>query len=212
MYDHGVDDSSTTVLHHSTMRSRSTSWGANASSAHRAGHEHGPTPPRAAHRVCGHKVPEGPCPRPRLRFHSQDVRRPVITRDLSPDAAQVHIQAERRERHCNGIAPREFLEGGKFCRRLAFEASMFPSERTKTVWLVYNPIRKVRLALTVQQTVLHCPQDRGVHNVHRAKHGPTARASHCYPSLTRAGRREVLNANFISIVALNRRSCPQPTI
>ena len=25
----------------------------------------------------------------------------------------------------------------------------------------------------------HCPQDRGVHNVHRAKHRPTARAPHC---------------------------------
>ena len=38
---------------------------------------------------------------------------------------------------------------------------------------------------------LHCPQDRGVHyylHTHRAKHRPTARAPHCYPSSTRSGR------------------------
>ena len=36
--------------------------------------------------------------------------------------------------------------------------------------------------------VLHCPQDRGVHSVHKAKHRPTptAGAPHYCPSLTRA--------------------------
>ena len=52
-------------------------------------------------------------------------------------------------------------------------------------------------------SVLHCPQDRGVHNVHKAKHRPTptAGAYHCYPFFARAARRFRTRTSSVSCPA-----------
>ena len=60
------------------------------------------------------------------------------------------------------------------------------------------------------RSVLHYPQDRGVHSVHRAKHRPTAGAPHCYPFLTRAERRFRTRASSVSCPARRATSVAPP--
>ena len=59
------------------------------------------------------------------------------------------------------------------------------------VYVVLHKYTRLSIFCIVLYCILHCPQDRGVHNVHRAKHRPTPTAGvpHCYIFLTRAGRR-----------------------